>query len=262
MFQVAVLLGLVEGLTEFLPVSSTGHLILVGHWVGFTGNAAATFEVVIQLGAILAVVVEYRMRLLAHVLMLGRDKTSRRFFGNIVLAFVPAAVLGFLFHDAIKGQLFTPRVVAWALIVGAIAILVVEMLKLRARTTQVENMTLLQALGVGVAQCAALVPGASRAAATILGGLVVGLDRPTAAQFSFLLAIPTMLGATALDLLKNYHGLTGGDWARIGVGFVVSFLSAWVAVRWFLRYVSHHSLSLFAVYRLALGVVVLVLLGR
>jgi undecaprenyl-diphosphatase len=181
---------------------------------------------------------------------------------NLVVAFLPAAVLGFLFHDTIKASLFTPRVVAWALIVGAIAIFGVEMLKLRARTTAVESMTLPQSLGIGVAQCAALVPGASRAAATILGGLVVGLDRPTAAQFSFLLAIPTLLGATALDLLKNYHGLSGGDWARIGVGFVVSFVAAWLAVRWFLHYVSHHSLSVFAVYRIVLGVVVLLVLAR
>src|SRR2546422_3990622 len=154
MFLVAAVLGPVEGLTEFLPVSSTGHLILVGHWMGFTGNAAATFEVVIQLGAILAVMWLYRQSLVGHALALGRDGTSRRFYGNLVLAFLPAAVLGFKFHDAIKSRLFTPHVVAIALIAGAVAIFVVEMLKLRARSSSVESVSPPQALGIGVAQCA------------------------------------------------------------------------------------------------------------
>ena len=262
MFHIAIVLGLVEGLTEFLPVSSTGHLILAGHWLHFEGPAAGTFEVVIQLGAILAVVCEYRAQLGQHLVALGRDAVARRFYFNLGLAFLPAAFFGFLFHDAIKSQLFTPRNVAYALIVGAIAIFGVEALKLRPRSRTVESVGARQALAIGLAQCAALFPGFSRAAATIMGGLIVGLDRPTAAQFSFLLAIPTMLGATTLDLLKSMHDLTGADWVRIGIGFVVAFLSAWLAVRWFVRFLSQHSLRSFAVYRLLVGLAVLGILGR
>ncbi|MFQ5599017.1 MAG: undecaprenyl-diphosphate phosphatase [Candidatus Krumholzibacteriia bacterium] len=261
MFLIVVLLGIVEGVTEFLPVSSTGHLILVGHWVGFTGEAANTFEIVIQLGAILAVVWEYRRQLVQHALSIGGDPSSRRFYLNILVAFLPAAVLGFLFHEALKEHLFNPRNVAWALIVGAVVIYGVESLRLRPRTAAVERMGFGQALGVGVAQCAALFPGFSRSAATILGGLLAGLDRPTAAQFSFLLAIPTILGATVLDLARSYGDLRTGDLIWIAVGFLISFLAAWAAVRWFLRFVSHHSLRVFAAYRLAVGFVVLFLLG-
>lgn len=261
MLGIAIVLGIVEGLTEFLPVSSTGHLILVGHWMGFTGDLAGTFEVVIQLGAILAVVVETRAMLLRHLRSLGMPG-SRSFFVNLVVAFLPAAVLGVLFHDAIKTQLFNPRNVAWALIAGAVAIFIVERWHPRMRTRTVEAIGMRQALGIGVAQCAALFPGFSRAAATILGGLLAGLDRPTAAQFSFLLAIPTLAGAAVLDLAKSYDTLTGPDLGWMGVGFVVAFFSAWAAVRWFIRFVSHHSLAWFGAYRLLVGILVLVLLGR
>jgi undecaprenyl-diphosphatase len=258
--EIAIVLGVVEGLTEFLPVSSTGHLILVGHWMGFSGAAAATFEIVIQLGAILAVVWEYRQQLLGHARTLG-EPSSRRFWMNLVLAFLPAAGLGLVFHEAIKEHLFNPRNVAWALIVGALAIFAVELLRLRPRSRSIEAVTARQALGIGVAQCAALFPGFSRAGATILGGLVVGLDRPTSAEFSFLLAIPTILGATVLDLASSLGGLTPADLAWMGVGLLVSFGSAWAAVRWFLRYVSHHSLAVFAAYRLLVGLLVLGLVG-
>ena len=261
MLGIAIVLGIVEGLTEFLPVSSTGHLILVGHWMGFTGDLAGTFEVVIQLGAILAVVVEARAMLLRHLRRLGTPG-SRSFFLNLVVAFLPAAVLGVMCHDAIKTQLFNPRNVAWALIVGAVAIFIVERWHPRMRTQTVEAIGMRQALGIGVAQCAALFPGFSRAAATILGGLLAGLDRPTAAQFSFLLAIPTLAGAAVLDLAKSYDTLTGPDLGWMGVGFVVAFFSAWAAVRWFIRFVSHHSLAWFGAYRLLVGILVLVLLGR
>jgi len=260
MLWVVVLLGIVEGLTEFLPVSSTGHLILVGHWVGFTGDAANTFEIVIQLGAILAVVWEYRRELTLRTFTLGSDPDSRRYYLNVIVAFLPAAVLGFLFHETVKAHLFNPRNVALALIVGAVLIYVIEMLHLRPRTRAVEKLSVAQALGVGLAQCAALFPGFSRSAATILGGLLAGLDRPTAARFSFLLAIPTLLGASVLELVRSSSSLQPADYFWMVVGFVVSFFAAWAAVRWFLRFVSHHSLRVFAVYRLLIGCVVLYVL--
>jgi undecaprenyl-diphosphatase len=257
MLLIVILLGVVEGLTEFIPVSSTGHLILVGHWVGFTGEAANTFEIVIQLGAILAVVWEYRRELVQRTLTLRSDPDSRRYYANVLVAFIPAAILGFIFHESLKEHLFTPHNVALALIVGAVLIYVIEMTHLKPRTHAVEQLSLAQSLGVGAAQCAALFPGFSRSAATILGGLLVGLDRPTAARFSFLLAIPTILGATVLDLVRSSGSMGPDDFFWITVGFVVSFLAAWGAVRWFLRFVSHHSLRVFAVYRLAVGVLVL-----
>jgi len=256
MLWIVIVLGIVEGLTEFLPVSSTGHLILVGQWLGYTGAHASIFEVVIQVGAILAVVWEYRARLFGY-LRAPTEPRTRRFLANWIIAFLPAAILGFLFHDAIKTQLFGPRPVAIALLVGAVAIVVVEKLPLRPRSLSLDTIGIPQALGIGVAQCAALFPGFSRAAATILGGLLVGLDRPTAAQFSFLLAIPTLLGAAALDLAKGLGGLSHQELAWMGLGMLVSFVSAWIAVRWFLRYVSHHSLLAFAAYRAALGLLVL-----
>jgi undecaprenyl-diphosphatase len=260
MLQIVILLGIVEGLTEFIPVSSTGHLILVGHWVGFTGATANTFEIVIQLGAILAVVWEYRKQLVGHLVTIGSSQSSRRYYLNIVVAFLPAAVLGFLFHEIVKENLFNPRNVALALIVGAVFIWVVDSLRHQARTHAVEDLSLLQSLGIGFAQCAALFPGFSRSAATIIGGLLGGLDRPTAARFSFLLAIPTILGATTLDLVRSSGNLRGEDVFWIGVGFVVSFVAAWGAVRWFLNFVSHHSLRVFAVYRMIVGIIVLFVL--
>jgi undecaprenyl-diphosphatase len=261
MFAVVVVLGIVEGLTEFLPISSTGHLILVGHWLGYVGDNASTFEVVIQVGAILAVVWEYRRQLLGYFATPTAPK-SLRFYANIVVAFLPAAILGLLFHDAIKARLFGPGPVAVALVVGAVAIVIIEKLPLRARSLSLDSMGYGQALGIGVAQCAALFPGFSRAAATILGGLVFGLDRPTAAQFSFLLAIPTLAGAAVLDLAKGLGSLTAADYGWMGLGLVVSFIAALLAVRWFLRFVSHHSLVAFAVYRVILGGLVLLLLRR
>lgn len=262
MFGIVVILGIVEGLTEFLPVSSTGHLILVGDWLGFTGDGANTFTIVIQLGAILAVVWEYRKPLLENAVDIRRSPESRRYYRNILIAFLPAAVLGFLFHDAIKEHLFTPRNVALALIVGAVMIYAVEMFRLPMRTKAVEALSPAQSLAVGFAQCAALFPGFSRSAATILGGLVCGLDRPTSARFSFLLAIPTVLGAVVLDLWRSAASIGPDEVFWICVGFVVSFFAAWLAVRWFLRFVSHHSLRVFAAYRLLVGIVVLLALRK
>ena len=218
------------------------------------------FEVVIQVGAILAVVVEYRS-VFAGILRHPTNSSSVRLVRNLVLGFLPAAVLGFLFHDAIKERLFGPRPVAIALVLGALVMLIIERVRPAVRTRSLEELGAGQAFAIGVAQCAALFPGASRAAATILGGLLAGLDRPTAARFSFFLAIPTLAGAAALDLAKGLGGISTAEMAWMGLGLVVSFLSAWAAVRWFVRYVSHHSLDVFAYYRLILGAAVFWFLG-
>jgi len=262
MFWVALLLGIVEGLTEFIPVSSTGHLIVTSALVGFEGKRAEAFEIFIQLGAILAIVWEYRVRLWRMASRFGRNAESNRFGVNLILAFVPAAVVGLLVHDYISEHLFSPKTVAFALIVGGLLIFVVEALPLRARTLQVESMNWRQALGVGFAQCFALWPGFSRSAATILGGLGLGLDRKTATEFSFFLAVPTMFAATSYDLLKTYKYLEPGDVLWLAFSFVVSFFVGWVAVRWLLHFVQTHSFRLFAWYRLALGATLLVLISR
>jgi undecaprenyl-diphosphatase len=248
----ALLLGLVEGLTEFLPISSTGHLILVSETFRFTGQRAEVFEIFIQLGAVLAVVVEYRSRLLDAV-----RPGNTGFLLRVGVAFVPAAVVGFLAHDFISERLFSARTVAAALIAGALLILVVEAFPKRALTERAEGASFRQALGVGIAQCAALWPGFSRSAATILGGLVCGLNRTAATEFSFFVAIPTLGSATAYSLLKRYHALEPGDAVYLAVAFGVSFFVAWGSIRWLLRWVSTHTLRPFAWYRLALGVLVL-----
>jgi len=256
MLAIVVVLGIVEGLTEFLPISSTGHLILVGHWLGYRGQNAAIFEVVIQVGAILAVIWEYRRQLFGY-LGTPAQPASRRFYVNLVLAFLPAAALGLAFRKAIETHLFGPLPVALALLAGAVAILVIEKLPRQVRARSLDEVGYGQALGIGVAQCAALFPGFSRAGATILGGLVAGLDRPTATLFSFLLAIPTLLGAAVVELASGANSLSATELGWIGLGLVVSFLAAWAAIRWFLRFVSHHSLVVFAWYRIALGLLVI-----
>jgi undecaprenyl-diphosphatase len=254
---IAVVLGIVEGLTEFLPVSSTGHLILAGHALGFTGPRADLFEIFIQLGAILAVVWEFRARLVHAVTGLASRPQARRFAGAVGLAFVPAAALGFLFHDWIETALFGPRTVAFALIFGALAILVVEALPLRARTEEAEAISWGQALAVGLAQCVSLWPGFSRSAATILGGLSAGMSRRAATEFSFFLAIPVMFAASAFSLRKHVHDLQPGDGLALALAFVLSFLVAWGTIRWLLRYVATHRFRPFAWYRIALGLLVL-----
>jgi undecaprenyl-diphosphatase len=259
MLAIVVALGVVEGLTEFLPVSSTGHLILAGHWLGYRGEHVAVFEVVIQVGAILAVMWEYRRQLIGYLGTPARP-VSRRFYANIILAFLPSAGLGLLFHQAIEKRLFGPLPVACALLAGAVAILVIEKLPHRTRTRSLDELSYGQALGIGVAQCAALFPGFSRAGATILGGLLAGLDRPTATLFSFLLAIPTIVGAATLELASNSQSMSRAELGWIGVGLVVSFFAAWISIRWFLRYVSRHSLRVFAWYRIALALLVFWLL--
>jgi len=258
---IAVILGLVEGITEFLPISSTGHLIVAGHLLGFTGDNATTFEIFIQLGAILAIVWEYRRHLLsvtAGAVGLREDPSSRALVINLAVAFVPAAVAGLLLHHAIHEYLFRPETVAAALAGGGIVMLLIERRPPRFTTSSLMAIPWKQALWVGLAQTLSLFPGVSRAAATIMGGMVAGLDRRTATEFSFYLAIPTMMAATVYDLYKSWASLTGDDLGMIAIGFVVAFFSALVAVRAFIRYISRHDFRPFGWYRIALGVVVLV----
>jgi len=261
MLWVALVLGLVEGLTEFLPVSSTGHLILASSALGLTGRRAEVFEIFIQLGAVLAVVWEYRARLAAVARDLGRRPDARAFVGRLVVAFLPAAVTGLLLHDAISEHLFGPRTVAFALLAGAALIFVVEALPLRPRTEVAESTGWAQAVGIGLAQCLALWPGFSRSAATILGGMSCGLSRRAATEFSFFLAIPTLGSATVYDLAKNAEHLAPGDLKWLGLALVVSFLVAWASIRWLLHWVSTHTLRPFAWYRIALGLIVLLAIG-
>jgi undecaprenyl-diphosphatase len=256
---VAVILGIVEGATEFLPVSSTGHLIAVGAMLGFTGERAATFEVVIQIGAILAVVWHYRAVLAGLVARAFRAGPEQRLAGNIVVAFLPAAVIGFLAHDLIKSVLFSPVVVAWALVIGGVVMLGIEWWQPRSTTDAVAGMGFRQALIVGFAQVVAMIPGTSRAAATILGGYAAGLTRPAATEFSFLLAIPTIVGAATLDLVKSRDLLSGDDLPMFTIGTLVSFVTALVVIRGFLRFVERHTFNVFAWYRIAFGGLLFVL---
>ncbi|HET9132873.1 MAG TPA: undecaprenyl-diphosphate phosphatase [Gemmatimonadales bacterium] len=258
---VAVILGLVEGATEFLPVSSTGHLIVVGEMLDFTGERAATFEVVIQLGAILAVVWHYRRTLWELAFGWLRPGGERRMVGNLLLAFLPAALIGLAAHDFIKSVLFNPIVVAWALIIGGFVMLALEWRRPVVRAAVLGEVTWQQSLAIGFAQVLAMIPGTSRAATTILGGYAVGLSRPAATEFSFLLAIPTIVGAAVLDLAKSGDLLGPADAPMFGVGLVVAFVSALMVIRGFLRFVESHSFRAFAWYRIAFGAVLLALLG-
>ncbi|QLA16211.1 undecaprenyl-diphosphate phosphatase [Desulfolutivibrio sulfoxidireducens] len=253
----AVILGIVEGLTEFLPVSSTGHLILAGHLLGFTGPKADSFEIIIQLGAILAVVVMYRDRFLG----LLRANPYQRFSGSrgivlLGLTCLPAAVVGFLAHKAIKAHLFGPVTVAAALAGGAVAILVVEAMRRRVRFETLDDISPALALGIGFFQCLSLWPGFSRSAATIMGGMLLGAKRSLAAEYSFIAAVPIMFVATAYDFYKSYHLFEQGDLLLLAIGFVVSFFSAWVAVKGFILLLGRTTLRPFAWYRLVLAAVI------
>jgi undecaprenyl-diphosphatase len=254
----ALVLGIVEGLTEFLPISSTGHLILVGSLLNFDDEKGKVFEVVIQTGAVLAVLWEYRARFTAVLRGLGSDGKSQRFVRNVLIAFLPAAVLGLLLGKLVKAVLFKPVPVALAFIVGAFVILWAERREHTVRIVDVDQMTALDALKVGFAQTLALVPGTSRSGATIIGGLLIGLSRKAAAEFSFFLAVPTLMAAGAYDALKHRDLFTKNDAATFAVGSVAAFLSAFLCVRWLLRYVSRHDFSAFAYYRIVFGVLVLV----
>lgn len=248
----AIILGIVEGITEFLPVSSTGHLILAGDLLGFTGDTAKTFDVFIQLGAILAVVWIYREKLLSSVKGIGTEKTNR-FLLNILIAFLPAAFFGFTTHSLIKRYLFNPVTVAVALIVGGIVMLIIERVVKKSVVHDVDDVSYKQALSIGFAQTLSLFPGVSRAGATIMGGMCFGLGRKAATEFSFFLAIPTMFAATSYDLLKNFHNLTMNDFPIFAVGFFVSFFSALIVIKAFLGFVTKHTFDSFAIYRIVFG---------
>jgi len=260
---VAVLLGIVEGITEFLPVSSTGHLILASELMGYDAAQWAMFNVIIQLGAILAVVVLYWRTFWAVAMgLIKLDPVSIRFVRNLLIAFIPAAILGVLLHDKIEMMLGSPTIVAWALIAGGIAILLIERAIKAGTINGVAEIPAVRVLGIGIIQCLAMIPGVSRSGATIMGALTLGVERRTAAEFSFFLAIPTMLGATVLELAKNgveLHGAVG--WSHIAVGFVVSFIVALLVIKWFVGIVSKHGFAPFAWYRIVVGAVALVWLA-
>ncbi len=254
----AAIMGVVEGLTEFLPISSTGHLILAGSLLGFHGEKAKVFDIAIQTGAILAVIIVYWQKIRATLVSLPTEREAQRFALNVLIAFLPAVLLGLLFGKAIKAHLFTPAVVATTFIVGGFIILWAERRPASAvRIETVEAMTWRDALKVGLVQCLAMVPGTSRSGATIIGGMLLGLSRKAATDFSFYLAIPTLVGAGAYSLLKERDQLSAGDIPMFAVGLLFSFLSAWLCVRWLLRYISSHSFVPFAWYRIGFGLVVL-----
>ncbi len=253
----AAILGLVEGATEFIPVSSTGHLIVVSSWLDLVDERAKTFDIFIQLGAILAIVWLYRRRLGSAVLAAGQDPKNRRFVTNLLIAFLPAALVGLAAHEWIKAQLFNPTVVAVALIVGGILILVIEHWAPPPRLGDVNEVPPATAFGIGLAQVLSLVPGISRSGATIMGGYALGLSRTAATEFSFFLAIPVMLAATLYDLVRSWSVLTPEDALMFAVGFIVSFVSAVIVVRAFLAYVAGHSFRVFAWYRIAFGALLL-----
>lgn len=249
----AILLGLVEGLTEFLPVSSTGHLIISGHVLGFTGPKADTFEIVIQLGAILAVVVLYWPTFWGLVRPTDRAFSGVRGLTLLFVTSLPAALLGLFAHSAIKEHLFSPLTVAAALAAGALAILLVERMPRRTTFRSLDSLTPGLALGIGCFQCLSLWPGFSRSAATIMGGMILGVERRTAAEYSFLAAVPLMMAATGYDMLKNWRLFSPDDLTILGVGFLVSFVSAWFAVKGFISLLGRLTLRPFAWYRLALA---------
>jgi undecaprenyl-diphosphatase len=254
-------MGIVEGLTEFLPISSTGHLILAGALLGFDDEKAKVFDIAIQTGAIFAVILVYWQKIHSTVVALPTEKKAQQFVLNVLVAFVPAVVLGLLFGKAIKANLFTPVVVASTFIIGGFIILWAEKRQQNnpavARIQEVDDMSVMDAVKVGLVQCLAMIPGTSRSGATIIGGMLLGLSRKAATDFSFFLAMPTLIGAGAYSLYKERALLSMADVPLFMVGLVFSFLSAWLCVRWLLRYISTNSFVPFAWYRIAFGIVVL-----
>lgn len=253
----ALILGIVEGLTEFLPVSSTGHLIVVGSLLGYTNEQSSVFKIVIQFGAILAVCWAFRERIVKVLLGLPNDPVQQRFAAHILIAFLPALVLGVLFHEAIKTWLFNPITVAAALIVGGLVILLIETRIYQPRFQTIDDIGWRQALLVGLAQTVAMFPGVSRSGATIMGGLIFGLSRKAATELSFFLAMPTMLAATVYDLYKNWDLLDAGDLPVFATGFVAAFIAAILTVRALLAFIGNHTFIGFAWYRIAFGLVIL-----
>ena len=261
----AAVMGVVEGLTEFLPISSTGHLILAGSLLGFDDDKAKVFDIAIQTGAIFAVILVYWQKIKSTVLALPTQRSARLFALNVLVGFLPAVVLGLLFGKFIKAHLFTPVVVASTFILGGLIILWVEAwgrggtsnAAQKPQVQSADDMTVLDALKVGLVQCLAMIPGTSRSGSTIIGGMLLGLSRKAATDFSFYLAIPTLIGAGAYSLYKERALLSMDDLPMFGVGLVVSFISAWLCVRWLLRYIASHSFVVFAWYRIAFGLLVL-----
>ena len=255
----AAVMGIVEGLTEFLPISSTGHLILAGALLGFHDEKAKVFDIAIQTGAILAVIIVYWRKIRETVVALPTQRSARRFALNVLIGFLPAVVLGLAFGKAIQAHLFTPAVVASTFILGAFVIIWAERRPRESvRVHDVDEMSWKDALKVGLVQCFAMIPGTSRSGATIIGGMLLGLSRKAATDFSFYLAIPTLVGAGVYSLYKQRALLSVADLPVFAVGLLFSFLSAWLCVRWLLRYISTHSFTPFAWYRIAFGLVVLV----
>ncbi|HET8744985.1 MAG TPA: undecaprenyl-diphosphate phosphatase [Ramlibacter sp.] len=254
----AAIMGIVEGLTEFLPISSTGHLILAGHLLGLSGERDKVFEIAIQTGAILAVILVYWAKIRDTIVRLPSERQAQRFALNVLIAFIPAVVLGLALGKAIQAHLFTPGVVATTFVLGAFVILWAEGRRHPpVRIQEVEDMGWSDALKVGLVQCLALIPGTSRSGATIIGGMLLGLSRKAATDFSFYLAIPTLIGAGVYSLYKERAALSADDLPMFLVGLLFSFVSAWLCVRWLLRYISTHSFTPFAWYRIAFGAIVL-----
>ena len=257
----AAIMGIVEGLTEFLPISSTGHLILAGALLGFDDDKAKVFDIAIQTGAILAVIIVYWQKIRDTVVALPTQKQAQRLALNVLIAFLPAVVMGLLFGKAIKAHLFTPVVVATTFIIGGFIILWAEKrqsnVATAARIQDADDMTFMDAVKVGLVQCLAMIPGTSRSGATIIGGMLLGLSRKAATDFSFYLAIPTLIGAGAYSLIKERALLSMADAPLFGVGLLFSFISAWLCIRWLLKFIATHSFVGFAYYRIAFGLVVL-----
>ncbi len=254
---VAFLLGIVEGATEFLPVSSTGHLIIAADFLNFSGKSSEVFEIFIQLGAILAVITEYRKKLINTIYEIPYHSSAQRFVISIGIAFIPAAIIGFFFHATIKEYLFNPITVASALIVGGIIMIMIEKKYLAHKKNASDNVTFKQALFIGLAQCFSLIPGVSRAASTIMGGVLCGLDRKTATEFSFFLAIPIIIAASFYDLIMNFHVLEKNDFFIFLIGFVTAYISALMVIRVFIKYVAHNNFIGFGWYRIIVGMLTL-----
>ena len=258
----AAIMGIVEGLTEFLPISSTGHLILAGSLLGFDDAKAKVFDIAIQTGAIFAVILVYWQKIRSTVVALPSQRQAQLFALNVAIAFTPAVVLGLVFGKAIKAHLFTPTVVASTFIIGGFIILWAEARQAKAETAprilDADDMTWKDALKVGLVQCFAMIPGTSRSGATIIGGMLMGLSRKAATDFSFYLAIPTLIGAGAYSLYKERALLSWADAPMFGVGLLFAFASAWLCIRWLLRYIASHSFVGFAYYRIAFGILILV----
>ncbi len=258
----AIILGIVEGITEFLPVSSTGHLVLATELLGFNAADWAVFNIAIQPGAILAIVVLYWRTFMAVLTgLLKREPNAIAFVRNVLVAFLPAAILGFAFNDRIELLLENAQVVAWALIAGGVAILIVERLARTANVGGISGVSAGQSIRIGLVQCLAMIPGVSRSGATIMGAMALGIDRRTAAEFSFFLALPTLTGATVLQLAKHHDQITAGGLKLMGVGFVVSFLVALVVVKGFMALVTRHGFAPFAWYRIVAGAIALIVLN-